>query len=279
MKADVTERRQRCHRALSTGTDSAGGYTVPTDLAAQLIDKMRAFSVLNNAGARTIRLETGETSIAKVASDPEPAWRPEHGLVAESEPTFARVQLFARALAVLVIVSREVLDDSRNIGTALPNIIAQRDEPLGVSNQGNIQELAHNGALTNYAPMLRARTMMLNANAGEPTAFVLSPREDGTLSELVDSTGQPLRMPPKLEGIQQVVSTQVPTNLGAGEDESMILAGDWSRLLLGMRTDLRIEILRERFSDRLEYGYLCWLRADVAVEHPESFVKITGITE
>ena len=56
--------------ALSEGTDSAGGYTTPTQLTKQLIDAMRAKAVTIQAGAMTLPLDAKTTTIARVVSDP-----------------------------------------------------------------------------------------------------------------------------------------------------------------------------------------------------------------
>ena len=75
--------------ALSEGTDSAGGYTVPTVLSAQLIDMLRADSVVMAAGAQSVPMARDNLSFAKVASDPVPAFRAEAAAIAESDPTFS----------------------------------------------------------------------------------------------------------------------------------------------------------------------------------------------
>ena len=36
-------------------------------------------------------------------------------------------------------------------------------------------------------------------------------------------------------------------------------------------------LLRERFAENMQYGFLAHLRMDVAVAHPESFCKLIGI--
>lgn len=112
-------------RALTEGTDSAGGYTVPTILSAQLIDMMRAKSTVMAAGARTVPLDSKVTYYAKLLTDPVPAWRNEEGAFAESDPTFGRITFTARSLGVIVKVSRELMEDSLNIAEALPNVIAK----------------------------------------------------------------------------------------------------------------------------------------------------------
>ena len=72
------------HRALSEGTDSAGGYTVPTVLSAQLIDMLRADSVIMRAGAQAVPMARDNLSFAREAlairvdgnSTPSMRWMP-----------------------------------------------------------------------------------------------------------------------------------------------------------------------------------------------------------
>jgi HK97 family phage major capsid protein len=281
-------------RALAEGTDSAGGYTVPTPLSAELIDLMRAATVAIRAGARTVPLTSDVNYVAKVASDPVPAWRTEGGLVADSEPTFARVAFEPRSLAVLVKASRELIEDSLNIATMLPQIIAAAmaqeldrvalfgsgtgSEPRGLANTVGINTIAAGGALTGYGRLIQARTAVLSDNAPGVTSYVLHPRDEGTLAGLVDTTGQPINMPPAIAPVSMLTTTAVPTNGGVGVNESSIVTGHFPHLLIGIRSAIRVEVLRERFADTLQYGFLAHMRADIAVEQPGSFCTITGIT-
>ena len=107
-------------RALAGGTDSAGGFTVPTVLSAELIDLMRAASVASRAGARTVPLTSDLNVVARLATDPTPAWRQENAAITEADPTFDAVTFTPQSLAVLVKVSRELLEDSINLETELP---------------------------------------------------------------------------------------------------------------------------------------------------------------
>lgn len=281
-------------RALSEGTDSAGGYTVPEVIAAGMIDRMRAASVAIRAGARTVPLTSDTNHIAKLATDPTPGWRSENGPVTTSDPTFTRISFTPRSLTCEVIVSRELIEDSLNIETVLPEVIASAmaleldrvalfgtgsaPQPRGVVNFAGINSIAHGAALESYGPLIRARTAIRSDNSPDPTAFIMNPRDDGALAELVDTTGQPLRVPSAIEKIPFLATTSVPANEGAGTNESTIIAGYFPHLLLGMRSQLRIEVLKERYADNMQYGFLAHLRADVALEQDGSFCKITGIT-
>lgn len=284
--------------ALSEGTDSAGGYTVPKRLLSNVIDRMRSKSTVIQAGALTVPLDTQVTTIARIASDPAAGWRMENASVAESDPTFEGVTFTARSLAVLVKVSRELLEDSANIDQALTMafagaMAAEADrvalfgsgtapEPRGIFNTTNVNSVSMgtNGAqLTSYGKLLDCLYELELDNAGKPTAAIQHPRTWRTIQGFADSTNQPLQPPPALANLPQLVSTTVPINQvqGGASNASSVIVGDFSQLLLGIRQEMRIEILREAFASNLQYGFLCHLRMDVAVAHPESFCKLIGI--
>ena len=246
--------------SLSEGTDSAGGYTVPDHLMTQVIDAMRAKTVAIQAGALTVPLDTEKTTIARLESDPAAGWRLELGNVAVSDPTFGAVTLQARSLACLVKVSRELLEDSANIDSALMNAFAgamaaeldrvalfgsgTAPEPRGIFNTANVLSVSmgtNGAALTGYAKILDALYELENANANAPSAMVMSPRTSRVLNGLVDSTGQPLNPPEAVRAVQRLSSTIVPVNQshGTANNASPIICGDFSQLLIGIRTVLR----------------------------------------
>jgi HK97 family phage major capsid protein len=280
-------------RALSEGTDSAGGYTVPDILSARLIDIMRNRAVVFRAGAMTVPLASDQHYIARVASDPVPAWRAEAGQVAESDPTLDRVTLTPRSLAVMCKVSRELFEDSLNLATALPNIIGAAmaveldrvalfgsgvaPQPLGIANTPGISTVAHNAVLSSYAPLVSARGKLTAANFDGPTAFVMNSEMENVLAGLVDTTGQP-HMPPRVIADTPLLHTgNVPVAGDVSPEDGTIIAGDFSRLLVGIRNAVRIEVLRERYADTLQYGILAYRRSDIAVEHAAAFAAITGV--
>jgi HK97 family phage major capsid protein len=284
--------------ALSEGTDSAGGYTVPRVLMGDLIDRMRAKTVCIQAGALTIPLETQTTTIARIASDPTAAWRLESGAVNVADPTFEAVTFTARSLAVLVKVSRELLADSANIDQALMMAFAgaiavevdrvalvgsgTAPEPRGIFNTANINSVSMgaNGAqLTSYGKQLDCLYELQLDNAPAPSAQVMHPRTWRTIQGFADTTGQPLQLPPGLVGLPQLVTTSIPINQtqGTATNASSIIVGDFSQLLIGVREELRIEVMRETYAGTGEYAFIAHLRMDVAVAHPESFCKLVGI--
>lgn len=285
-------------RALSEGTDSAGGFTVPTPLAGRFIDLMRARSHVFAAGAQTVELPSETLGIARVASDPVPAWRNEAASLAESDPSLGKLTFTSRSLGVLVKVSRELLQDSANIDAILERVFAASfaaeldrtvlfgtgtaPQPRGIANTVGVHEIdmgTNGAALTGYGQLLSAMQKLEESNSEAPTGFIMAPREKYKLAGLTDSTGQPLVAPGLVSAVPFYATSKVPTDEthGTATDASRIITGDFRQAFVGVRQDLRIEVLRERYADTLQMGFIAFARFDVQLEQPEAFAQITGV--
>ena len=285
-------RNEHEERALG-GSDSAGSITVPTNTLRSLIDMMRNQTQAVSAGVQTVLLNTDKTKIAKIESDPVPGWRGINETIKESDPTFSGVELNAHSLAVMVRVPRELLEDSINLdsalGLCLAGAMAQEfdravffgaggsNTPLGISNTNGVLEHPLDGALNSYAPVLTALQMLEESNSLNHTAAVMAPRSKYAFGGLVDTTGQPIRKPEIISALPFLSTNQFPINEGVGTNESRIMAGDFSKVLMGIRSNLRVEILRERYADQMQYAFVAHLRGDVAVAQPKAICQITGI--
>ena len=284
--------------SLSEGTDSAGGYTVPAILLPQLIDKMRAQQTVVRAGARTVMLDSMKTTIARLDTDPVAGWRNENATVANSDAVFSAVVLQPRSLAVIVQLSMELLEDSINLNEAMQRAFSgsfaveldrvalfgsgTAPEPRGIFNTsgiGSVSMGANGAALINFDPFIDAWQALADANSPEPTAAIMAPRTSSKIAKLKDTQNQPMRKPPLIETLPMYSTTSTPITQTQGSSSvaSTIIVGDYTQLLFGIRTDLRIQLLRELYAATGQYAFLCHLRADVAVEHPQAFCKIIGV--
>ena len=73
-------------------------------------------------------------------------------------------------------------------------------------------------------------------------------------------------------------TSALQVDAGAGNNESNIVMGNFSNCLIGMRNQIQIQVLRERYMDTGQLAFVAMMRFDVALSHPESFHKISGIT-
>ena len=287
--------------ALVEGQDTAGGYLMPEVLAGRAIDLLRAQSVATQAGASTIPLSSGINHIARLESDPSATWHSEaQSDFSAQSPTFGRITLTPKTLICLIKISRELLEDAANASPLIENALASAlaleldraalvgdgggQEPRGVMNHPDINTVtvaANGAALTSFDKLVDGVYETSLDNAPPATGFVMHPRTARDIAKLADSQNQPLMKPAAIAEIPFYQSTQIPIDqtLGSGTDLSSILVGHWPHLLIGMRTQLMIQTLTEKYSDEYSFGLQASLRADIALEHAESFCWIKGVDE
>ncbi len=287
-------------RALAEGTDSTGGFTTPTNLLPQVIDKLRAKSVAFKAGAKTVVLNSDSTRIAKLSTDATVSWTPENATISDADPAFSAITFVPKKMTALIKISRELLEDSSNIKNSLEQaftgaIAAELDRAIllgsGASNQPtgitlttgvNSVSLGVNGAaITSYDEIIDGIKLIRDDNfGGDMSGIVMAPRTWQTIAKFADTTNQPLRKPAAIEKIPMYTTSNMPINetQGTASDASTIIVGDFSQVLVGIRSSLRIEVLKDLYSANYQYGFLAVMRVDIALAHPQAFTKIIGIT-
>jgi HK97 family phage major capsid protein len=293
---------QDVQAALSVGTDTAGGYAVPSILMPGIMDALVPASSLLQAGAGIVPLTEGAKTYttAAVNAIPTAAWRSEAGTVAASDPTFRSVVATPRSLSFYFKVSRELLADAPNLRPALERAIAQAfakeldraglrgtgtaPEPRGILNTSSIQSVANgaNGAAQaglRWSNLMSAYQAIIAADAPAPTAAIMAPRSFIGFGNLADSTNQPLMRPDTLKSMRFLSTSQIPVNLtvGTSNDCTEIYVGNFSSVLFMMRENVSVQLLNEAFSSTGEIGFMCHVRADVVVEYPAALAVVTGV--
>jgi HK97 family phage major capsid protein len=296
---------EMARKALSVGTDAAGGHLVPHVLMPGLLDALVAQSSLLQAGATiatpAITESGGKTyTWAAVDTVPTAAWRSEAGNVAESDPTFRTVVAAPGSLAFFFKVSRELLMDAVNLEEALPTIIAQSfargldrvgligsgtaPEPRGILNTSNIQTVTNgtNGAslaTLRYANLMSAVQAILQANGPVPTAAVMAPRTLVGFNSLADTTNQPLQPPELIRNMRMFATSQLPVNktVGTSTDCTDIFVGNFDRVRFFMREQMSILRADQLFAGTGQVGFYCHVRADVICTYPTTLAVISGV--
>lgn len=287
-------------RVVQETVNVQGGFLTPEILGATIIDRIRPQAQVLNAGATVVPVLSDQHSIPRLTGGVTGTWRSENAPVTEETPTFDRITFTVKSLATLVKMSYELLADAiPSTLDGITNDITQSlalsldaaalrgtgvaPQPLGLRNQTGvtIQSLGANGAtLAGYDALVNAVSAVQQGNI-QPNAALLAARTAKSIALSKDSTGQPLEQPALLDGVEQLVTNQIPTNLtqGTATTASEIYVGRWSDLLIGVRPSISVSIQRlsERFADNLQIGILAYVRADVQVRHPESFAVVTGV--
>jgi len=282
-------------RALSAGTDSAGGFTVPSIVSSEFIDKLRPTSNVLASGALIVPLLSDDTTIARLDEDLTFQWKAENAAINESSPTFGRVRFQPKTCVALIKGSRELFEDSVNIESAITaaftnGMAAELDrvalegsgsgsEPTGLLNMTGVNELELGGELGTYLPILEAYESVYNSNSEADGNILLAPRDWRNLMQAMDSTGQHIQPPNVLKDARFKPTKNISVVRGVDSNESTAYIGRWSDMLIGIRTVTRIEVLKETFAGNLQYGMLAYMRVDIATRQPSLFCRLTGILD
>jgi HK97 family phage major capsid protein len=289
-------------RALSESVLAGGGYLLGPALMGNVIDRLRNQMRLIEAGATTIPLTSEETYLARLATGTTPVtWHSENGDVPTSDMGFERIVFKPKTLPVIVKISAELFEDlSPGANDTIEHEIAQAlsleldraalwgsgvdPEPAGIRNQSGVTITtlgSGNGDVVAGWDTLTDAVSVVRGHNVEPSAILWSSRTQQSHDKLKTSIGSYLEPPPSIAPIRRLATNQIPTNLhvGGSTDCTEVYVGRFSDVLIGIRTDMRLQVraLTERYIDTLSYGLLAYLRADVQLAHPESFNVLTGV--
>jgi Phage capsid family. len=281
-------------KSLSGGTT---GVLLPTAFQGQWVDNLRNFMVLEASGMTTATMLNRTVTSSRVVSDPPVGWRAEGAALVAGDPTFELQNLVAKTLAVRVQSTAELAYDSPDFGSQLLQVMGQAlahevdrvglvgtgldNQPRGIVNTPGIQTIAAVGSPT-HQDMVTGMQRLLEANVPLEAAqrnAIMSPRTWATLASLQATDGQPIMRPEALKEMAYRVTQSIPNDLGAGDDESQIIMGDFRDLVMGVRMEASVEALRlQSFAESLRLEFVGWTRLDFMVRRPASFCVLNGVT-
>lgn len=270
---------------------SVGASTVPEPLSAELIDLARDASVLGRAGITTFPMTSSTLKIPRLTAGITPVWHHELDDESEEDAQFDSVTLTARTVMALTRLSVELAEDSPlvddAINAALGSALAQAidkagltgpggDAPQGVYGTTGVSSWNVGGPFEDYTELSQAIEAVRSRNE-EPNAIIYSARTAGTIDRFVEAVNlQPLQPPPSVREITKLITN------GATDDLAFI--ADWSKLALGMRTSIKIEVSRDASSgsdsawSSLSIFVRAYARVDFAVLRPGAFQVIEGLS-
>ncbi len=273
------------HRVLSRASNAAGGFTVPTDFEARLIEARRflgSFETLSNV----IVTDSGEPMlIPTTASFGSAAWLGENGAFTPSDDAFGQVTLNAFKAASKVIVSEELLQDSafdlesylaRQFGiryrlleeTAYINGDGT-GKPQGIlPNITSITAAAGAGNVTtfNYTALVTL-LFTVPAQYRQNASFVVSDTAARGLYLMLDSSNRPIwNVDVRSGGGNMLLGYPVyvhPDMPATGAGNKSVMFGDWEIAYTIRRVrGIGIQRQNELHSDNGQIGFRGWERVD-----------------
>jgi HK97 family phage major capsid protein len=297
LRGPVTEREQR---AMAASSDVSGGFMLSDVVSAQIIDRLRTVNTAFAAGVGETDLSDWFTAYARITGDAVATSHAENVEIPQSNLTLGLVKLIPRAVVANVSpISWELLNAasnvsemvSANLGKAFAQELDRQvyfgagdQEMLGIANTPGVLKVpaggANGGPLAGYDLFLDGRAALLSANAPEPTAAIMSVREEQTRSKWKDNEDRPLLIPPALDKLRFFPTTRIPINqkVGTSNNCGSIFLGGFGFASVGYAARLRIQVLHERFATQGAVGIVAYLFADLLVTQPAGFAIVTGVT-
>lgn len=286
-------------KTLGINSDPSGGYTVGGILSSEWIDLLRAQMVLSQAGARTLPMDAGTVTLARVTNDPTVSWHGESDGINDTETTFGAVTMTAKTCVCLVKMSLELSQDSANmeqilestITNAMANAIDSAGlvgvdtdaaaAPAGVVNLSGRNSVTSIGTPANWDFLVDGLYELLvdNVPMADVGAFVAHPSVWKKMTKLktgIASDETTLSAPLEVANKPKLWTTAAP--LDSGTTATGVIA-NWRDLLFGVRKDITIQVLDKTFlGSNLEVAVLAYARVDFQATRAASFCTLEGIT-
>lgn len=298
-------------KAMEMGTGSAGGYIVPTIYIAELIELLRAESVVASMGATILNdLQGSPVQIPRQSGGATAYWVGENIAITASDLTLEQLSLSPKKVGCLVKLSNALLKLSnpsaealvrRDIAVALAlkiDLAALRGigasyQPKGINLQTGLNTVAigTNGGNITFDHLIDMEYELAADNALRgKLGFIFHPCIRRNLlkrkvAQYSGDTSGAYIVAPVTEQVFQnwlgypyKMTTQIPINLTKAEGTGLteVYFGNWQELLIGQWGGMELMASQET-SDAFEKDQT-WVRilqeVDIAVRHGESFCLI-----
>lgn len=260
--------------ATSAKAVSSGPALVDSVLSREIIDDVRARTTIIAAGARTVMVSDGGTVMGRITGDPTVHQHTEGANdVTVSDMTMDAVTLTPKALVARVPITAEALADSPTLEAALRMSLtaafALKLDALIMATllaDANIPKSAAGQDPALWAKCLEAVGAAMGANQPMPSAMICSTADFiARASQLASTAGSWLGKPPALASMAEHPTTAITAGTA--------LYGGFSSVLVGMRQELRFEVVRFADAGRYQHELIAHMRADGYVAQPALLFK------
>ena len=298
------------YKALGEGIDHAGGYLVPMERSNQMIALLRARTAVRAAGATVVPMASDSLMIPRQTGGATAYWVGENQQIQDSDQTFGQVELHAKKLAALTMLSSELYADSDPaieaiVQADLARVLALEEDiqylrgtgigntPTGLENiagvGGTTLGQAGAGATPTFDDFADADYALDAANVPtEGRAIIAHPRLKNTFRKVVDLQGRYIWSdpatpgdPPTVWGIPLFFTTAIPINLNIGgtATHTNVYYGAWGEALIGQRKTLELRA-SDVAGNAFEFDQVfirAIMRVDFNVRHAEAFYVMRGV--
>lgn len=276
----------KAKRDLTVGTNSAGGFTVATDLmAASFIEMLRNRSVVQRAGATVMNGLTGNVAIPKQSGAATAYWVAESGAPTESQQTLAQVTMSPKTVGAYTDFSRKLmiqssLDIENMVRRDLANVIAlaidaaalygtgSNNQPTGIKLQSGVNTKDFAATNPTFAELVAMESELAtdNADIGAMT-YLFNPAQRGALKTTEKSSTSAGQFVWESGNTVNGYRTEVSNQVTAGD----VFFGNFADLLIGFWSGLDLTVDPYSNSTSGTMRVVALQDVDIAVRNAVSF--------
>lgn len=263
-------------KALGEGTATAGGYLVPPEFRAQLIEELPKITVVRNV-ATIIPVGAPSGNMPRATAKPSVTIGSENTAITETTATFGEITWQLQRLNALLPMSRELVADAKVDIVALirrwfAEAIAQAEDNYFTNGTGTNEPEGFRTNLTGVGTVALGDAVsggqaptyddivtlisLIEPQYRRNCVFMTSPKGEASLMKVKDNQGRPLFTVAqdggiRILGYRLLVNANIPENLnttGAGNNnETEIWFGDFSYYYIFDKQEYAVESTMEGY--------------------------------
>lgn len=258
---------------------SAGGLFLPASVVAGTFDAARDQSVITQAGAIVVTMDTPSLDIAKLTTAPTAVVKTEGSSFGGTVGALGRLTLSAGTIMTEVEVSRELMADAPNaaavIDEAIATALANQLDTLAftaIAAGSGVNTVATIGAVTDYSDFVDAWSQVLQ-DGGRPNAYAIAADVAGVLEGLTNTDGSYKQPPTSIAALAKFISPAIVPSSGV----SNAYLGDFRKVVIGLRQDALVEMSNAPGFDKHTVKVKLTYRGDIDVTKPTHFCVLQAI--
>jgi len=261
---------RKAYAGMAEGSGPDGGYLVPTEFSSEVLRLLNDTSVIFKL-ARVVPMSAFKRDVPVQATGVSVAWAEEAASRAAAKPTFGKVTQQAKVMAAIIKCTDELLRDSAlDLQAFLSEMVAEAmaleiervalagktasgDPFNGVLNASGVQSVSMASSSVAFDDVLELIFKLGDAYSRD-AALVLNRTGLKKLMKLHDDRGNYLWQPPAgnlpatIWGVPYVLSSQLPSNLGTGTDETAALFGRFGQYLwISPREEMAVKVSQDAY--------------------------------
>lgn len=259
------------YKSLLAGDLAAGGALISGEMATDVIELLRPAAIVRRLNPLVVPMTRGSLTMPKLSGGATSSYQGEGDDAGKSEQTTGQLKLTYKKLVTLVPVSNDLLRFSdfnadMIVRDDMINSMAQREDLAFIRGNGNLDTPK---GLRYWAPTANVFAANATVNLDNVTAdlgsavlnlrnnnvrmirpaWMLSPTTEMYLMTVRDGNGnyafRDEMMRGTLWGFPYGSTTQIPSNLGGGANESEVYLVDMADAVIGEAADIMLDISTE----------------------------------